>query len=502
MSDERAREVLAELAAAGVTALDIDADSRKVGPGIIFAAWPGFVTDGRRFIPAAVQNGAAAVLWDDTGGYSPSGLTVPGLAVSSLRQLSGFLAHRVHDGPSERLWVTGVTGTNGKTTVSQWIAAALGELGVRCAVVGTLGNGFPGALDEPVNTTPDALALHRQLAGFVRDGGEAVAMEVSSIGLEQGRVNAVAFDVAVFTNLSRDHLDYHKSMEAYGEAKARLFEQPGLRRAVINIDDAFGLMLARRVVERGLDVIVVTRMAANADAVPGARVLLADDLRTVASGLRFAVNWGSARAEVQVRLVADFNVSNLLAVVAALLHRDMPLEDILRAIARLSPPAGRMQLIGGVGEPLVVVDYAHSPDALAKVLEASRPTAQARGGQLVCVFGCGGDRDPGKRPMMGEIAGQLADRVIVTSDNPRSEDPLAILADICVGIRGEFESVLDRRVAIRRAIVEAGADDVVVLAGKGHEPYQEIAGQKQPFSDIEEARDALLAWHRGGECAS
>lgn len=503
MSVEAASGILDRLRRAGVSPAGITADSRRVQPGDVFAAWPGSIADGRRFIGAAVERGAAAVLWDDADGFRVEGLPVPAIPAPSLRRLGGHLAHLIHGRPSEKQWVVGVTGTNGKTTVTQWLAAALGRLGERCGVIGTLGNGFPGQLADTLNTTPDALEVHRILAGFLAAGGRAATMEVSSIGLDQERVNAVAFDVAVFTNLSRDHLDYHGSMEAYGAAKARLFALPGLGAAVINLDDAFGTDQARRLAAAGLPVIAYTQGAEHATAIHGARVLSAQDVRMSPSGVRFVLAFEGARRELDAGVVGPFNVSNLLAVAGALLARGLPLDDIVQAIAQLTPPKGRMQLVGGVGEPLVVVDYAHTPDALAKVLEAVRATVATRGGRLVCVFGCGGDRDAGKRPLMGDVARQFADRVIVTSDNPRSEDPVRIVDAIMQGAGPQADRVIDRAQAIRIAVGEAAADDVIVLAGKGHEPYQEIMGVRLPFSDVEQARAALLEWNRvrgAGKC--
>lgn len=495
MSSAYALEILMRLRDAGVVPAGISADSRKLGSGDVFAAWPGFATDGRKFIGSAVANGAAAVLWECSDGFVVDPQPVPSIGVEGLRHVAGHLAHEIFGRPSESLWTVGVTGTNGKTTVTQWLARALADLEVPCGVIGTLGNGFPGQLSDPVNTTPDALELQRWLAEFRAQGASAAVMEVSSIGLEQGRVNGVVFDVAVFTNLSRDHLDYHGDMERYGAAKAALFQVPGLAHAVINIDDPFGLTLANRLAGSGIDIIACSCEPVSKLYIPGARMLSAHDLRMAPAGLKFSLGWQGERVDVQVRLVAGFNVSNLLAVIGALLAREVALADALRVISRLTPPAGRMQLIGGIGEPLVIVDYAHSPDALAKVLDAARPTAATRGGRLICVFGCGGDRDPGKRPMMGEIADRLADRVIVTSDNPRSEDPLAIISDIVRSMGASTEAIADRAVAIRTAILEASADDVVLLAGKGHEPYQEVRGRRQPFSDGEEASRALSAWH-------
>jgi len=497
VSNQQATEILQHLEMIGVKPRGITADSRRLRDGDIFAAWPGHVTDGRRFIAEAVVGGASAVLWDNEGGFDPGELPVPSLGIAELRTQAGFLADEIYGHPSQKLWMAGVTGTNGKTTVSQWLARTLTELGTKSGVIGTLGHGFPDQLNAGVNTTPDALEVHALLADFVAAGAAAAAMEVSSIGLEQGRVNGVRFDTAIFTNLSRDHLDYHGSIEAYAEAKARLFDLPGVRTAVINFDDAFGITLAQRLTQSGVQVIGYTCDSDRVPAVSNARVLAADDLRIVPSGLRFSPRWGDQVGDVQVRMVAPFNVSNLLAVIAALLAHGNAFNDALRIAARQVPPQGRMQLVGGVGEPLVIIDYAHSPDALSKVLQAVRSTAQTRGGGLVCVFGCGGDRDPGKRALMGGVAKRFADKVLITSDNPRSEDPMKIIDDILEGAGAGVDYLVDRGEAIARAIGNADADDVIVIAGKGHEDYQEIDGKRLPFSDLEHARQALQVWDGG-----
>lgn len=492
MSTAQARELLDRLAAAGVVPSGICGDSRTLVAGETFAAMPGATVDGRDHIAEVVARGASAVLWEAGDGRAPGVLPVPGEGVVGLRALTGFIAHEVLDRPSSSMWVAGVTGTNGKTTVSQWIAQACSTLGVRCGVVGTLGCGYPGNLAPLVNTTPDAIALHRMLAGFRDEGAQAVAMEVSSIGLDQGRANGVEFDVALFTNLSRDHLEYHHTMAAYAAAKALLFDLPGLRHAVINIDDDFGLSVARKLQRNGVDVIAYTR--ANAAAEAGLRLLEARNVRPSPTGIRFTVCWAGDALDIDIAMVGDFNVSNALAVIGALLARDLSFGDAARAVSTLSPPPGRMQLFGGVAAPLVIVDYAHSPDALHKVLEAGRDAASQRGGNLVCVFGCGGDRDQGKRPLMGEVAARLADRVVVTSDNPRSEEPRSIADMVLAGAGTQAACELDRATAIRRAIASAAKDDVVVVAGKGHEPYQEIRGERVPFSDVEQAVAALAAW--------
>jgi UDP-N-acetylmuramoyl-L-alanyl-D-glutamate--2,6-diaminopimelate ligase len=492
------RPLLEALAGQGVMPAGLTADSRSVTAGDLFAAYPGLRSDGRQYVADALARGAAAVLWESGDALPPPVLTVPCVPVEGLRALSGYLAHEIYGRPSEALWLAGVTGTNGKTTVSQWLARALSDLGQPCGIIGTLGCGFPGQLDAATNTTPDAPALHRQLARFRDAGAVAAAMEVSSIGLDQGRVNGACFDAAIFTNLTRDHLDYHGSMEAYAGAKAQLFDLPGLTGHVLNLDDTFGLDQARRLAARGARLIAYTLVPSNAQAVTGARLLVVTELRAIPAGMRFALLVDGERFEMNVPVVARFNVSNLLAVIGALLLRDVPVEEAVRVCSRLSAPEGRMQVLGGIGEPMVVIDYAHTPDALAKVLEAMRDSAQARGGRLVCVFGCGGDRDAGKRPLMGAVGAQLADRVLVTSDNPRSEDPEAIIAAIVAGAAGPggtVEPVVERNLAIARAIAEAGPDDVVLIAGKGHEPYQEIHGQRLPFSDVAEARAGLAAWN-------
>jgi len=478
-----AATILAELGARGVSASRLVVDSRRVQPGDVFVALPGAHVDGRAFIADAIARGAAAVL-AEAGAKVGADDTVPLLEVSKLAAHAGELAHLVYGRPSERLWLCGVTGTNGKTSVSQWIAQAMNALDCKCGVIGTLGNGFPPDLDASPNTTPDAVSLHATLARFVREGAVACAMEVSSIGLDQGRANGAHFDAAVFTNLTRDHLEYHGSMEAYGAAKAKLFELPGLNAAVLNLDDPFGAALAARLRGRVPTIGYTLAGAGGAD-----RVLRAEGLTQTDAGTAFEVDGVRYAAPV----VGRFNAANLLAVIGALLAGDETPADIAAVLPRLTPPPGRMQTLGGADAPLVVVDYAHSPDALEKVLTTLRETAAARGGKLVCVFGCGGERDAGKRPLMGAIAERLADRVVVTSDNPRGEEPMAIIAAIRAGMRAGAEIEADRAAAIQAALTRADARDVVLIAGKGHEPYQEIAGTRQPFSDIGTAQQALAA---------
>ena len=480
-------DVAALLAKLALPIARITSDSRQVRPGDAFAAYRGTRQDGRAFIPDAIARGAGAILWDVQGFVWNREWKVPHLPIEGLKTRLGAIADVVYGHPSRELWMVGVTGTNGKTSCAHWTAAGLNASDRRAAVLGTLGNGLWGALEDASNTTADAALLHETLRGFAATGAQAVAMEVSSHGLDQGRVNGVAFDVALFTNLSRDHLDYHGTMAAYGAAKAKLFAWPGLRVGVINADDPFGQSLidaarghGRKVLTYGFGAadIVGTRLAAST------------------SGLAFAVETPWGKGEIHTQLVGAFNAANLLGVLGVLLVSGAGLEPTLGFLAGVEAPPGRMQRLGGQGAPLVVIDYAHTPDALDKVLTSLRP-AVAGGGELVCVFGCGGDRDRGKRPEMGRVAARLADRIIVTSDNPRSEEPGAITSDIVHGIREtgnrRYAVEIDRATAIATAIREAKAVDVVLLAGKGHEPYQETAGVRQAFLDADHAARALAS---------
>ncbi len=496
MTSPLASAIMALIRAEGGDPKRVCADSRKVLPGDVFLAYPGHASDGRRYIRDAIEKGAAAVLWEREGFEWDPSLQVANLPVDRLRWLVSDIADEVCGRPSDRLWMVGVTGTNGKTSVSQWVARAFNTLGRRCAVVGTMGSGFPGRLSDALNTTPDAIALQQDLAAFLEQGADAVAMEVSSIGLDQGRVAGIRMDVAVFTNLTRDHLDYHHSMEAYAAAKARLFDLPGLKSVILNFDDLMGVVQARKMAERNLDVIGYTLIPDNATAAPASRVLIADQLHATAHGMRFVVCCEGKQASMSVGLVGQFNVSNLLAVIAVLMESGFSFEQAIETTSALTPPEGRMQTLGGIGEPMVVVDYAHTPDALEQALLALKNTVASRQGKLCCVFGCGGDRDPGKRPLMGEVASRLAQRTIITSDNPRSEDPAQIILQVREGAPCA-EDIPDRAIAIRQAILSAHANDVVLVAGKGHETYQEVAGLRQHFSDAEHATAALKAWREG-----
>ncbi|MCP3719368.1 UDP-N-acetylmuramoyl-L-alanyl-D-glutamate--2,6-diaminopimelate ligase [Paraburkholderia sp. CNPSo 3281] len=491
-------DALAWLRAHVAPAAGLHADTRSLKPGDVFLAYAVEGADNRPHIANAIERGAAAVLYQPEG-YAGEQLDASiALAVPQLDVLAGEIASGWYGDPSDAMLVVGVTGTNGKTSCSQWIASAFTAIGQKCAIVGTLGTGFPGQLVHTGFTTPDAPQLQRSLAQLRSAGAQAIAMEVSSHALHQGRVNGTSFDIAVFTNLTQDHLDYHHTFEAYEAAKARLFAWPGLRAAIVNADDAAGrrLIAATRGKARTIAYSVATPAA---DALVADAWLRASDVRATATGTAFHLetsDWGEAQVEAHV--LGLFNVSNLLGVLGALLAANVPLVAALNEISKLQPVNGRMERLGGRAdhdEPLVVIDYAHTPDALEKTLEALRPMAAARGGQLICMFGCGGDRDATKRPLMGAIAERIADQVVVTSDNPRSESPAAIIEQIAQGMRDAAKArrIEDRASAILQAVRGAAREDVVVLAGKGHEATQEIMGKKRAFSDQDHARLALAA---------
>ena len=479
-------------------------DSRAVRAGDAFLAWPGRVHDGRRFVAAALQAGAARCLLD-ADGLEPAAQDDARLAaVPHLKAAAGPIADVWFAAPSDALPVIAVTGTNGKTSVAWWTAQALSALGRRCAVVGTLGVGEPPSsgrrassdagpdtarLLETGLTTPDAVMLQATLRRFVDDGFAACAVEASSIGIDEHRLDGTRVALALFTNLTRDHLDYHGTMERYWAAKRRLFGWPGLRAAVVNIDDEAGATLADELSREGrLELWTYsTRRAAR---------LSAQGLRYVDGGLAFDLVDGAELSPVRCTLIGDYNASNLLAVVGALRALGFALSTAAGVVAHLSAVPGRLQRVAGVADaPQVVVDYAHTPDALDKALQALRPLAASRGGRLWCVFGCGGNRDATKRPLMGAIAHREADQVALTSDNPRDERPGLILSQILAGIPdGHGADVIeDRQAAIHDAVMRAGVRDVILLAGKGHETTQEVAGVKRPFSDLAVAAAALCA---------
>jgi UDP-N-acetylmuramoyl-L-alanyl-D-glutamate--2,6-diaminopimelate ligase len=492
MSTGRLDQLLWGIADAQLTALPdagrvvlsgLTLDSRKVQHGDAFFALRGTQGHGIEFAASAVRRGAQVVL-GEAPAVEVAPLEVPLLWIDGLHDRVGEIAARFYERPAEALRVIGVTGTNGKTSTVQLLAQALELLGHRAATIGTLGAGLYGQLADGERTTPDAINVQRLLAEFRDAGADQVAMEVSSHALEQGRVGAVDFEIAAFTNLTRDHLDYHGSMQAYGDAKAKLFAWPGLKTAVINSDDAFGQELTTRL---SADVQLLRFSTADDHAAEVA----ASAIVTSSEGLTFDLRtpWGSR--SIRSALLGRFNVSNLLAVVACLGAMDEPFERIADAVGALQPVNGRMNRLGGFHPvPLVVVDYAHTPDALEQALSALRPHCA---GLLICVFGCGGERDAGKRPQMGAIAARLADVAIVTDDNPRGEDGDAIVAQIVAGMAGAttMEVQRDRALAIAHALKIAEPGDVVLIAGKGHETYQDGASGKHPFDDMAVARTIL-----------
>jgi UDP-N-acetylmuramoyl-L-alanyl-D-glutamate--2,6-diaminopimelate ligase len=458
-------------------------DSRLVQPGDAFIAWPGHAVDGRQFARAALAAGAATSLVEHDGVDAFSFEDARIASLPQLKAATGVIADAYFAQPSAALDVIATTGTNGKTSTAWWTARALTLLGRRCGVVGTLGIGEPSDVAFTGLTTPDPVRLHAALRGFVDDGFKACAIEASSIGIVEHRLAGLRIAVALFTNFTRDHLDYHATMDAYWRAKRALFDWPGLRAAVVNLDDEQGAALAEELGGGAIDVWTY--------AVAQPARLRAENLAYPDGGLAFDVVEQGHVQPVRSALIGDYNVSNLLAVIGGLRAFGVPLTDVARIVPQLTPVPGRLQRVGA-GVPEVVVDYAHTPDALAKVLAALRPLAAARGGALWCVFGCGGDRDTSKRPLMGGIAERGADRVIVTSDNPRGEAPQAILKQIAAGMQ-VATLVEDRSAAIARAVHEADARDVILVAGKGHEDYQEVAGVKHPYSDIDQAQAALAS---------
>ena len=465
-------------------------DSRSVRPGDVFVAVPGLRADGRAFVRVAAARGAAGVLMETPSEASDAErFPIASLSVDDLSARLGEVAAAFYDDPSARMTGVAVTGTNGKTTTTHWIAALMTHFGSPCAVMGTVGCRFAGkSFEMPALTTPDAVSLQGAYADLERAGAKAFAVEASSIGLQQGRITGSHFDTAVFTNLTRDHLDYHGTMDAYAEAKAILFGWPGLKTAVVNADDAHAGRMARAAKENGATLWPTT--LTGVVPFPADHVVEASRIEATEAGTRFTMKVDGAATAVHLAQVGAFNVSNFIQAAAVLLARGCDASKLALWAESLASPPGRMQLMRAEGSPLAVVDYSHTPDALQKALESLRPVAQARGGRLWAVFGCGGDRDAGKRPVMGGIAVRLADEVVVTSDNPRSEDPEAIVADISAGAPGA-RIVTDRAEAIRHAVAEAGAADVVLVAGKGHEDYQEINGVKHHFSDSEVVREAF-----------
>lgn len=483
------------------------ADSRQVQAGEVFVALSSTAEDAaerQRHLAHAIEQGAAAVLLDAASqDLWQMHWRVPHQLVPGLAQQIGPLMRLCHGAPDKNMLVVAVTGTNGKTSCSQWLGSTLSQAVGPTGVIGTLGTGrydqgVAGDFDSTGYTTPDALALQRIVAAQHAAGVQALALEASSIGLDQGRLNGLHVDVAVLTNFSRDHLDYHGDMATYEAAKLRLFDWPSLRHAVINLDDAFGRRLKERL-QAQQPQLALTGYSIAGNQAEGVALIQASEIRSLAAGTSFVLETPQGSATVKTQLIGDFNVSNVLAVVGVLLEQGYDLASVVRWVEKLQPAVGRMQQLGGQDAPLVVIDYAHTPDALEKALTTLQPIARQRHGKLWCVFGCGGDRDSGKRAPMGQVAAATADQVIVTSDNPRSEALAAINAQILEGVQVSglpteaLQVIEDRAAAILAAVKHAARADVVLVAGKGHEDYQEISGRKQPFLDANHAALALAA---------
>lgn len=475
-------------------------DSRRIQPGDAFIAWPGAATDGRQYVAASLGAGASCCLVESEGVQAYSFEDARIAQVSGLKATSGLIAAAYFDQPSKALDVLAVTGTNGKTSSAWWIAQSLNTLRKNeqtrqysCGLIGTLGIGTPGNMASTGLTTPDPVMLQAELARLRDAGASACAMEASSIGIAEHRMAGVRVKVAVFTNFTQDHLDYHGSMEAYWLAKRALFDMPGLQTAVINVDDPKGDELAAYCKARGLNVISTSQIRTDA-------TLCGSAPEHQVAGIAFDVTHAGQKQRVSCPVVGDFNAANMLGVIGALLALGVDLKSACQAVSRCTAVPGRIELIAEVEQPLMVVDYAHTPDALTKTLAALRGVAQTRGGKLWCVFGCGGNRDPIKRPLMAQAVQAGADQIVVTSDNPRDESAQTIIDQVMAGFSSTHSKIakeLDRKQAIRWAAQHAASEDVILIAGKGHEDYQEIAGIKHPFSDTQVARDALILRSRG-----
>ncbi|MGK0297287.1 MAG: UDP-N-acetylmuramoyl-L-alanyl-D-glutamate--2,6-diaminopimelate ligase [Gammaproteobacteria bacterium] len=465
-------------------------DSRKVMDGDIFIALNGTHKNGMNFIKDAINKGAVAVLIGSELEGVTNFLSIPIFSIINLDSKLGLLASRYYNNPSQNLNIIGVTGTNGKTSVASFLAQILSKHGqMPVGSIGTLGSGIFGNLKPSPNTTPDILTINRLLAEFSSHHIKDVVMEVSSHGLEQGRVDNLIFETAVFTNLSRDHLDFHGDMSLYGAAKEKLFDKPGLKNAVINIDDEFGIKLASKIsyhinkIRYGL---LDNHKKRNSNVHDVTAKIVRSELNSIT--IDISSPWG--KGEVAVSLSGDFNVNNVLACLSVVCLQGMTFDNALEAISKIQGVPGRMEYFGKPSTAKIFIDYSHTPDALLHALETLRSQCKER---LVCVFGCGGDRDIGKRPQMGHIAEQYADLVFLTNDNPRSESPEKIIKDIQSGMKGSVpvEVIVDRSSAIREAIHTSGKDDYVLIAGKGHEIYQEIGLVKHPYSDRQQVRNLL-----------
>jgi UDP-N-acetylmuramoyl-L-alanyl-D-glutamate--2,6-diaminopimelate ligase len=476
------------------TANSITSDSREVKPGVIFAAYPGEDSDGRTWIEDAIKRGAAAIFWDPEGFDENPEWTVPHLAIPNLRWDISRIASFFYGDPSWEMKTIGVTGTNGKTSSTYWIAQALTAANIPCGLVGTLGAGLIDHLEPTGFTTPTPIELQTGLMRLKKQGAAAVALEVSSHGLVQGRVDGVQFDIAVFTNLTHDHLDYHGTMAAYGEAKSLLFKSAYLRKAIINLDDPFGFSLFGNLKNDGIPVLGYSTHQAP---ITKSDEIYCSYLKANHEGSMFDLRLPDGNMiGIKTKLIGLFNISNLIGVIAVLLELGIAADRIPKLIEELKAPPGRMECFEDAKGVKVVVDFAHTPDALERVLDALRVLVP-RESRLFCVFGCGGERDQSKRPKMGAIAEEKADVVILTTDNPRGEDPVQILEDISKGMLFHpYGEMLDRELAITQAYLLAQPGDLVLIAGKGHEQYQEIKGKKIPFSDADLVR-RLVAQNPG-----
>lgn len=459
-------------------------DSRKAQSGDVFIALKGTQNDGRQFIGDVIAKGVAAVLVEtdittDKVSYQHG---IPVIPVPMLRARLGQIAAAFYGYPSQHMKMFGVTGTNGKTSCTQFLAQALKHFHIPCGVMGTLGNGLYGALGEPGLTTPDAVTLHATLKEFLQLGAKATAMEVSSHSIDQGRVNGIAFEAGIFTNLTQDHLDYHGTMAAYAAVKKSFFTEFSIRHLIINADDPYGRAWLDEFKHPSMFAYGLQRAALPTN-IPQ---IFTENVSLSLTGISANVitPWGSG--ELSLPLVGQFNLSNILAVLAALCLQEIPFDHVLQVLSQLRAVPGRMQLLGGHGKPLVAVDYSHTPDSLEKALQALRLHTT---GKLICVFGCGGNRDAAKRPLMAKIAEQWADQVIVTNDNPRHEDPDDIARQILSGFQdpNRVQVVLERSKAIEKSIQYAAENDCILIAGKGAEQYQQIGEQKYPFDDVSQA---------------
>lgn len=468
---------------------DMKLDSRQVNPGDLFVALKGAELNGLAFIDSAVKRGAVAVAVDASQAAAIDGCDVPVIGIDNIEKRLGELADRFFQQPSQQLCVVGITGTNGKTSCCHYIAQSLQAADIRCGVIGTLGWGEVGALKNTGNTTPDVISVHRMLAHFVETGCRVVVMEVSSHGLDQERVSGVHFNTAVFTNLTRDHLDYHQTMHQYGESKRKLFTVPGLKHAVLNLDDNFGEQIYRSLQPLAAEEMSLLGFGFASDSGSAAQVH-ASNIQFSQGGIRARVSSPWGEGILSSPLLGRFNLSNLLAVFSVLCLQGVTMDKALAVIASLETAPGRMQRYSGPALPLVVVDFAHTPDALMVALATLREFCK---GRVICVFGCGGERDRGKRAEMAKVAERLSDQVIVTNDNPRREPEEVIIEDIMLGISQPLKVRVctDRAQAIQMAVDMAEIDDIVLVAGKGHEDYQEIGAIRKAFSDGEQVKQAL-----------